>query len=189
MGTLAKSTAWAIILRGVLFLLFGLLSIFIATNSLYGPIFYLGVLFLATGGIYAIVSLSLRKNTKAWLMWLLWAIVDLSIGIYIILKTERAADLFTILIGSWAVVMSLAMFIAAFKVIGYRVLIIINGMVSLVFGLVILFNPFPAIMGLNTLIGLYTILFGLTLGYLGYRLLTYKAATDESNNTQPPLHT
>lgn len=185
MNTLAKSTSWAIILRGVLFLLFGLLSIFIATNNLYGPIFYLGVLFLATGSIYAIVSISLRKSTNAWFIWLLWALFDLAIGTYIILKTERAADLFTLIIGSWAVVMSLAMFVASFKINGYRILIIINGLVSLVFGLVILFNPFPAIMGLNTLIGLYTILFGLTLGYFGYRLLTYKPDTHETNPPKP----
>lgn len=172
---LKKNGAWAIIIHGFLFCLFGLLSLFVSSNSLYGPIFYLGVLFAATAMVYGVIIFTMRKQQAFWFLWLLVAIIDGCIGFYIMFKTEKATDIFTILIGSWAIVMSVSMFLAAIRMQTFKVLIIINGAVSLAFGLLILFNPFPAIMGLNTLIGLYTILLGISLFYFGVKLLLPKS--------------
>lgn len=173
MNTAAKNGGWAIVLHGLIFLLIGLMSLFTNSSNLYGSIFYLGVMFVALAFVYALITYKSKFQDPYWYLWMLVAIGDLALGVYIILKTEQATDYFTILIGSWALVMAISMFIAAIKTNSFKVLIIINGIVSFLFGLLILFNPFPAIMGLNTMIGLYTILLGISIVYLGFKLIRY----------------
>jgi len=180
MSSLRKNGSWAIILHGLIFLLIGLMDLFINSNNSYGSIFFLGIMFVAMAFIYALITYKSRGQDSYWYLWMLVALIDLLLGTFIIVKTEKATDYFTILIGSWALVMAVSMFLAAIKTQSFRALIIINGVVSLLFGFLILFNPFPAIMGLNTLIGLYTILFGVSITYLGFLLLRSKSFINTS---------
>lgn len=168
MNAFKNSTSWALILRGLLFVLFGALSIFLQSPTIYGPMFYLGLLFAITGIIYIVLAVMMRKNNSAWPWWLLWGLFDMLLGSYVLMNTERATDIFTNIIGGWAIVMSVAIIIAAIRDKRYRVILLINALVSLAFGFLILFNPFPAIIGLNFLIGLYALLFGMMVIYLGY---------------------
>jgi uncharacterized membrane protein HdeD (DUF308 family) len=180
MNAFTKSASWALVLRGLLFVLFGLLTIFISSSNIYGPMFYLGILFTVTGGIYIVLAFMLRKTNSAWIWWLLWGLIDLGIGIYILVKTERATDMLTIVVGVWAIIMAIALLVAAFTTGSvYRIMLYTNALVSLGFGLLIIFNPFPAVMGLNLLIGLYTLLFGLTIIYLGARIRFISKKKDE----------
>jgi uncharacterized membrane protein HdeD (DUF308 family) len=181
MNAFTKSSSWALILRGLLFVLFGLLTIFISSSTIYGPMFYLGILFSVTGGIYVVLAFMLRKTNSAWVWWLLWGLLDLCVGMYILVKTEQATDMLTIVVGVWAVIMALALVLAAFTVgSAYRIMLYSNALVSLVFGLLIIFNPFPAVMGLNLLIGLYTLLFGITVIYFGVKLRSVGGKKEEA---------
>jgi uncharacterized membrane protein HdeD (DUF308 family) len=181
MNSFVKSSSWALIIRGLLFVLFGLLTIFISSTNIYGPMFYLGILFAISGGIYVAVSFLLRKGNTSWLWGMGWGLIDLVIGIYILTKTETATDLLTTVIGAWAVVMALALIIAGFQAPSLKIFLFINALVSLGFGLLILFNPFPAGF-LNFIIGLYALLFGLTIIYLGVKIRSI------GNNKQEKQH-
>lgn len=171
MESFRKSAGWALIIRGVLFAIFGFLIIFTDSKTIYGPMTFLGILLLVCGVLYAVVSVLLRKTNKAWYWGLIWGFADILTGYYVMAHIENAMNLLTIIIGLFALLMGIAMLITAFYVTGYRIFLYINSAVSIVFGFLILFNPFDSVNGLNFLIALYALLFGLFLVYAGFILM------------------
>ncbi|MBC7381982.1 MAG: DUF308 domain-containing protein [Bacteroidia bacterium] len=179
MESFRKSIGWALIIRGILFAIFGFLIIFTESKTIYGPMTFLGILLLVCGALYVVVSILLRKTNKAWYWGLIWGFADLFTGGFVMINIERAMSLFTIVISLFAILMGIAILVTAFYVNGYRIFLYINSAVSVVFGLLILFNPFDSVYGLNFLIALYALLFGLFLIYAGVILMKVPPKNDE----------
>lgn len=172
MESFRKSAGWALVVRGLLFMLFGFLVLFMESKTIYGPMNFLGIILLVSGGLYFALSIMLRKTTKAWFLGLFWGVIDLATGGYIMLNMSKATSLFTDIIGIFAIIMGLSIFISAFFIKSYRIFLYINAIVSLSFGLIILLNP--TLGRLDFLIGLYGLLLGMFVVYGGYALLSWK---------------
>jgi uncharacterized membrane protein HdeD (DUF308 family) len=167
MNDFKMSAFWAALIHGIMFMLLGLLSIFMQQESLYGPIYYMGFLFLLSGILYATISFLLRKTVKNWYFGWLWALIDIAISVFIFFKTDLATGYFIHLIGAFAIIMASATLLASFFLKRYKIFFIINGIVSLAFGLMIVFNPLPAkFMGF--IVGLYALLLGMFVVYIGF---------------------
>lgn len=172
MESFRKSAGWALIVRGLLFGLFGFLVLFMESKTIYGPMNFLGIILLVSGGLYFALSIMLRKSNKAWFFGLLWGIVDLATGGYVMLNMSRATDLFTDIIGIFAIIMGISILISSYFIPGYRIFLYINALVSGSFGFIILTNP--TIGRLDFLIGLYGLLLGMFVIYGGFALLRWK---------------
>jgi uncharacterized membrane protein HdeD (DUF308 family) len=181
MNSFRKSTGWALIVRGLLFGLFGFLVLFMESKTIYGPMNFLGIILLVSGGLYFTLSLMLRKSNKAWFFGLLWGLIDLATGGYIMLNMAKATTLFTDIIGIFAIVMGISILVSAFFIKGYRVFLYINSFVSLSFGFLILTNP--TIGRLDFLVGLYALLLGMFVIYGGYALLNWKKKEEDQTTT------
>ncbi|GAB1448902.1 hypothetical protein MASR2M44_19240 [Bacteroidota bacterium] len=173
MDSIRTSVFRGLIIHGLLFLLFGLLALFMQQDNLYSAMFYLGFLFLATGFLYLSISFLLRKTSETWFLGWIWALFDLGLGTLILVKVEQATDIYTNIIGAFASLMALGTFLSAIYLKPYRMVLIINGIVSLSFGLLIIFNPFPAKF-LTVIVGLYTLLLGLFLVYTAFLIKSSK---------------
>ncbi|MFY8020711.1 MAG: DUF308 domain-containing protein [Bacteroidia bacterium] len=161
------SAFWASLIHGILFILLGLLCVFMQQESLYGPVYYMGFLFLLSGLLYATISYLLRKSIQNWYFAWIWALLDITIGVFVFFKTDLATNYFIQLIGGFAILMSSSTIIASFFLKQYKIIFIINGIVSLAFGLMIVLNPLPAkFMGF--MVGMYTLLLGLFMVYIGF---------------------
>ncbi|MDZ4667230.1 MAG: DUF308 domain-containing protein [bacterium] len=172
MESFRKSTGWALVVRGMLFMLFGFLVLFMESKMIQVPMNFLGIVLLGSGGLYFILSIMLRKSNKAWFYGLLWGLIDLATGIYVMLNIARATDIFTDIIGIFAIVMCISILISAYFIPGYRILLYINALVSGVFGFLILTNP--TIGRLDLLIGLYGLLLGMFVVYGVYSMIVWK---------------
>lgn len=172
MESFRKSAGWALIVRGLLFMLFGFLVLFMESKTIYGPMNFLGIVLLISGGLYFVISVMLRKSNKAWVFGLLWGLIDLFTGGYVMLNMSNATDIFTDIIGVFALVMGLSIFVSSFFIKGYRIFLYINAIVSATFGFLILTNP--TIGRFDFMIGLYGLLLGMFVIYGGYALLSYK---------------
>jgi uncharacterized membrane protein HdeD (DUF308 family) len=104
MNSFRKSAGWALVVRGLLFGLFGFLVLFMESKTIYGPMNFLGIILLVAGGLYFSLSLMLRKSNKAWFYGLIWGIIDLVTGGYIMLNMGKATTLFTDIIGIFAII-------------------------------------------------------------------------------------
>ncbi|MCF8426452.1 MAG: DUF308 domain-containing protein [Bacteroidia bacterium] len=181
METFRKSAGWALIIRGLLFSLFGFLVLFMESKTIYGPMNFLGIILLVSGGLYFLLSIMLRKSSKAWVFGLFWGLVDLLTGGYIMLNMAKATDLFTDIIGIFAIIMGAAILLSAFFIKGYRIFLYINSIVSISFGFLILTNP--TLGRLDFLVGLYGLLLGMFVIYGGYSLLSWKSKEKPEEKT------
>lgn len=172
METFRKSSGWALVVRGILFMLFGFLVLFMESKTIYGPMNFLGIILLVSGGLYFALSIMLRKSNKAWFYGLLWGIIDLATGGYVMLNMSRATDIFTDIIGVFAIVMGISILVSSYFIPGYRILLYINALVSGSFGFLILTNP--TLGRLDFLVGLYGLLLGMFVAYSGYAIITWK---------------
>jgi uncharacterized membrane protein HdeD (DUF308 family) len=99
------------------------------------------------------------------------AMFDGALTYFCLLQTARAAQAFLVLIACWALFMGLAIVWLGLKSKGTaRALMLINGVLSLVFGFFVFYNPLKST-SVNFMVGFYTILLSLFLFYLTFRLI------------------
>jgi len=144
---------------------------------------FLGIILLLSGLLYFALSILLRKSNKAWFLGLIWGLVDLLTGGYIMLNMAAATTLFTNIIGVFAIIMGISILVSSFFIPGYRIFLYINSLVSGSFGFLILTNP--TIGRLDFLVGLYGLLLGMFVVYAGYALIRFKKKTPLQNNNPP----
>lgn len=177
MDSFRKSAGWALIVQGLLFILFGFLVLFMESKTIYGPMNFLGIILLVSGGLYVILSLMLRKTNRAWIFGILWGLIDLLVGTYVMLNMAQATTIFTNIIGVFAIIMGISIVISSYFIPGYRIFLYINALVSGGFGFIILTNP--TLGRLDFLIGLYGLLLGMFIVYGGYVLVRWKKKAEE----------
>ncbi len=181
MDKFKKSAGWALIIRGLLFFFSGLLLFFMKWKEITIPPNFPGILLLVLGTVYVVLSILLLKSNKSWIWGLIWGLFDLTAGAYIIFNLEHAMELITLIVGVFAVLMGLATIGSAFYLKTYRIFLYLNSVLSFVFGMLILFNPFETNTGRNFLIVLYIILFGAFIIYCGYLLIRFSMKKIKTN--------
>lgn len=134
-------------LNGVIAVIYGLLAIFVPADTLAIIIKYFGILIFIIGIAMLIGVYNNFKNKTAYGMDLTWAIVTIIIGSLLFFRTTNVIFIFTVLIGCWAILMGIAQLYLMTKIHGSsggKNALLINGLISVVFGIIVLFNPFEA---------------------------------------------
>jgi uncharacterized membrane protein HdeD (DUF308 family) len=134
---------WLMLVWGILTLLIG--CMFLITPGLTTELFitFIGAYWLV-GGIFAIASLAVDRSHMGWKIFL--SVINILAGIVILLHPFFAAifalSFFVIFVGFWAIFIGISHLYHAWtmKDAGNAVL----GIISLIFGLILLFNPFLA---------------------------------------------
>lgn len=160
---------------GILLFLFGFISVTAPNMSVPTLMIYLAIMFLATGIVAIIVSLLIRKSGSLWWISFLLGVLACVLSYYIFKNDDIAAHYYTVFIASWAGLMGLCLIAASFFQKRLQIILVVNGLMSLGFGLVIYFNPFSGANTLNFMVGFYTILLSIMILYMSYYLT--KSAT------------
>ena len=151
-------------LNGIIAVVYGLLAIFVPSETLTVVIMYFGILIFIIGiamiiGVYN----NFRKKT-AYGMDLLWAVITIVIGSLLIFRTENVIFIFAMLIGCWAILVGFAqlylMTIVKSSSSGKNALLI-NGLISIVFGIIVFFNPFESANFLLIISGILAFILGI----------------------------
>lgn len=170
MRSLLASYWWSLALRGLFLLIFGLIALTAPNMSTETLVLYLGFLSISMALLFGFVGWQTFRRKHAWWPFVILAILDVIIAYYCLVKTAFAANVFLLIIGGWALFMGAAIIILGLKSKGTgRVLIMINGSLSVAFSAFIFFNPLKST-AVNYMVGFYTILLSLFLLYLSYRL-------------------
>jgi uncharacterized membrane protein HdeD (DUF308 family) len=157
---------WALALRGVIAILFGL-------AALLRPGIALGALILLFGayalvdGVFAIVGVfrGTRSGTPRWLL-LLEGVVSVLAGIISFVYPGLTAIALLYLVAAWAVVTGLAEIATAIRLrqeIRGEWALILGGILSVLFGVLLAVLPGVGILSLIWLIGAYAVVFGVLL--------------------------
>jgi len=161
---------WSLALRGLFLLIFGVIALTAPNMSTETLVLYLGFLSVSMALLFGFVGWQSFRRKLVWWPFIFFTVMDAVIAYYCLFNTAFAANIFLLIIGGWALFMGLAIVLIGLKSSGTgRVLIIINGSLSMAFSAFIFFNPLKST-AVNYMVGFYTILLSLFLLYLSYRV-------------------
>ena len=166
---------WVALVRGLFAILFGVLTFVWPGISLLSLVILFGVYSLMDGAVALYGAITGRRQiSRSSLWWLLFVgISGIAAGIVTFLYPQVTALVLVIFIGAWALVRGIFEIIGAIRLrkeIEREWLLIFAGLMSVIFGLVLLLNPGAGALALLWLIGGYAIAFGIILVWLAFRL-------------------
>jgi len=170
---------WAIALRGVTAIIFGALAFVFPALSLFALILMFGA-YAIVEGIFNIIAAARSRSGEGprWLL-LLEGLVSIAAGIVTFALPGLTALVLVYVIAAWAMVTGILEIIAAVRVrkqITGEVWWILSGILSVVFGVLLMIAPGAGALALVLWIGAYAVIFGALLVGLAFRLRRWQSA-------------
>ena len=168
---LLRSQWWVLVLRGVLSILFGVVAIVQPMVAGLAMALVFGV-FALLDGVMSVWTAVTGRSKHRWLLGLL-GLISLVAAYVAFREPITALIAFVIVIGAWAIVrgvFEIAAGIALRKEIDHEWLLIVAGLLSIIFGLLLLATPIRGMLAVIWIIGFYAFLWGGLLIALGLRL-------------------
>jgi uncharacterized membrane protein HdeD (DUF308 family) len=167
---------WILLIRGLAALLFGVLCFAQPGLSLATLVLMFGAYSMVDGFLGVFVAVSGRKEIEDWWVLLLWGLVSIIVGILTFAAPSITALILLFYIAIWAVasgVLQIALAIRLRKEIEGEWLMILAGVLSIAFGLILMVKPGEGALAVIWIIGGYAVAFGVALAILGFRLRSF----------------
>ena len=161
---------WALALRGLVAVLFGLLTFFLPGITLVTLVLLFGA-YVLVDGVFNVFAF-FRVASHHWAL-LIEGLVGIIAGAVTFAWPGITAIVLVYLIAFWAILTGILEIVAGVrlrKVITNEWLLLLMGFLSLLFGVVILFAPGVGALAIVFWIGAYAVVFGIFLLALAFRL-------------------
>jgi uncharacterized membrane protein HdeD (DUF308 family) len=168
---LAPHHWWAFVIRGIAAIIFGVLA-FVWPGLTLAALIFMFAIFALVNGIMAIISAIRTRGEHVWLL-LLEGILGIVAGLLVFSWPGITALLLVFVIGVWAVLTGVLEVISAMrlrKVVNHEWAWVISGVLSVVFGVLIMAKPGAGALALVWLIGAYAVLFGISMFAVAWRV-------------------
>ena len=161
---------WALALRGAIAVLFGLSTLFVPGLTLISLVMLFGF-YAIVDGVFDIVS-AIKAPGHHWPL-LVEGIVGIVAGIVTFMWPAITAMALLYLIAFWAILTGALEIVAGIRlrtVIANELLLILMGVISILFGILIILFPGTGALAIIIWIGAYALVFGIILIALAFRL-------------------
>jgi uncharacterized membrane protein HdeD (DUF308 family) len=166
---------WLIAVRGVLAIVFGILSLASPYIVIFSLITFFAFFAILSG--FFILTLAFLGETDNKGLRIIEGLIFLGAGIVVLLNPVSALGGIMIFIAAWAILSGLIHIIGAIrmrKVITNEWLLILNGVISIVFGILLAGNLIQGAGVMLMVFGAFAILSGIFSIMLSFRIKTYK---------------
>lgn len=162
-------------LQGLFLAALGVL-VLLETFSLKEVIFYLALIFILFGGLLFIWGMRSRKNSGNWWGLLFFGLIMATLGALILYYETEATSVFHDIIGIFAALIGLSQIVMGFGRKGKKLMFFANGLVSLVVGFLIIYDPFESVEAVPFLVALFSTILGIFVIYYSVKLRNYAQA-------------
>lgn len=172
MSNLLAQNWWAIALRGVFAIIFGIIALVMPGAALLAFVLLFAAYMLVDGVLAIIAGVRAAQRHERW-GWLIFeGILDLIAGGIAVIWPAITIVAFVFLMGAWAIVTGALLFGGSFRlnIPHGRWLIALAGAVSLIWGFLLIIWPLIGAVALTWWIAAYALFFGVALLVLGFRL-------------------
>jgi uncharacterized membrane protein HdeD (DUF308 family) len=171
--TLFAGRWWAVVLRGIVAIIFGVMAFAWPGVTLTTLVLLFGI-YALVDGIFSLASAIGGKRTREdrWLL-ALEGIIGLWAGVVTLRAPAVSAVVLVFLISIWAMATGFLRIVAAFRLrkeISGEVWLALSGVLAVLFALVLMFRPLAGAMGMVWVIAAYALMMGVTLIMLGFEL-------------------
>jgi uncharacterized membrane protein HdeD (DUF308 family) len=163
---------WVLAFNGIIALLFGLMAIFAPINTLNIIVTYFGIVMLIVGvamlfGVYSSMKNGLNYGTD-----LVSAVITIALGVVLTFFTAKSLEIFVIVVGVWAIMLGIGQLIimGTLQNKGDKRFLLYTSIFTIVFGLLLFFNPFASASIFAIIIGIMASLIGIVLISFAFKL-------------------
>lgn len=163
---------WVLALRGVLAVLFGLLALIAPVATLTVLVLFWGA-FALVDGIFALISAFRVTGGKGRLWLFLEGALGILAGIVTFLYPGLTALVLLYIIAFWAIFIGILRIVTAISLrreMENEWLMILGGILTVIFGILLIVLPGPGLLSLTWLIGIWALIFGIALIVLAFRV-------------------
>ena len=163
---------WLFVVSGAIAIAYGILAMAVPADTMGVVMKWSGVVLAAFGGGSLLVALWRHRNMYPYAALMFYSIVMIALGIAIMIWWESAIQLLVMALGVWAVVMGAMQFFAVFRLknISGKWFYVVSSLLSIAFGLLLLFNPFESAKLFVVITGCLAMLFGSIMVVFGIHL-------------------
>jgi uncharacterized membrane protein HdeD (DUF308 family) len=173
MSDLLKKSWWMLALRGAAAILFGVLAIMWPDITLLVLVAFFAVYAFITAGASIYAGIRNRKTDKGWWLLLLLGLVAFASGVLSLIFPAITALVLVLLMGANALVtgiLDIAIALRLRKALRGEWLLVLAGIVSVAFGLLVMAFPGAGALALVWMISFYAVLSGVLLLALAIRM-------------------
>ncbi|HEX5395935.1 MAG TPA: HdeD family acid-resistance protein [Candidatus Limnocylindria bacterium] len=163
---------WTFVLRGVLAIIFGIMAFAWPGPTVVVLVWLFAAWAIVDGASSLLGAFRSKQSGSRW--WqVLEGLAGIVAGVIAFLWLGLAAVALVLLIAAWAIVTGIFEIVAAVRLrreISNELWLAVGGVISILFGIVLVLNPGAGLLSLAWLIGLLVIVFGVSMVLLGWRL-------------------
>ena len=181
-ASVLRSSSTSLILLGVLAVIVGIIAIAWPKVTVYALVILFAVYAFMAAVLQAVRAFSSRTAGPV-LGHLLLALIDLAAGVIALVWPGPTALVLVLVVGIWAFVGGVFEIFAAFQrgeTAGTRALFIVAGLVSILFGVVLLTHPNVGAVTLALLFGLFALIYGFSQITMGIEARRASKAVDSA---------
>ena len=167
---------WVLLLRGLAAITFGILAWLLPEISLAVLVLLFGAYTLAAGILGVWTAIAGRKEHEHWCVLLLWGLTGVGVGILTFLVPGVTALVLLFYIAIWEVATGILEVVVAIRLrkeINGEWLLVLGGLASVLFGVIIMARPGAGALALLWLIATYAVIFGVILVILAFKVRTF----------------
>jgi uncharacterized membrane protein HdeD (DUF308 family) len=172
MSAVLAENWWAIAIRGLLGICFGMIALFFPGVTMLSLVLVFSAYALVDGIFAIIAAVRAAREHERWGLLVLEGIVNIVTAGIAFLWPGITVVAFVLLVAAWAILTGGLMLTAAFRLnIDHgRWWLALGGIVSIVYGALLIVAPLVGALVLTWWLGAYALIFGATLIVLAFRL-------------------
>ena len=176
LGSVLSRNWWLMVLRGLLAIGFGILIFAKPGISLQVLVYLFGAYVLVEGIVGVSLAIQARDRIDSWGWLLLWGLLGIAVGILAFVKPDVTALALLFYIALWAIatgVLEIAVAIRLREIMSNEWLLILAGLLSVAFGVLLIARPDAGALAVLSLIGAYAIVFGVLLLIFAFKVRSF----------------
>ena len=164
---------WLLALRGVAGILFGI-GAFVWPGATLAALVLLFGAYVFVDGIFAVAAgVSMRRQMSRWWLIVLEGVAGIALGALTFASPGTTALVLVTFIAAWSIITGVFEIITAIQirsVIANEWMLILSGVLSVIFGILLIALPGPGALSIVWLLGAYALLFGILTLILAFRV-------------------
>jgi uncharacterized membrane protein HdeD (DUF308 family) len=164
---------WVLALRGVAGILFGIGAFVWPGATLAALILVFGA-YVFVDGIFAVVAgIGMRRQLSLWWLVVVEGLAGIILGVLTFRSPDTTALVLVTLIAAWSIITGIFEIATAVRIrtmIANEWLLILSGVVSIIFGILLIAQPSAGAISIVWLLGAYALLFGILTLMLAFRV-------------------
>jgi uncharacterized membrane protein HdeD (DUF308 family) len=172
---------WVFSLNGLLAVFYAILALFVTEETMVTLAKYSGLAILLVGAVMLLLSIYRIRKDYPFGVLITQSIITIVLGGLILIYTQKTIGFFIMMLGFWAILLGILLLVILVNVgnqFHNKNLLLVNALVSLLFGAIMLLNPYESAKALIALSGVLSLGFGIILIWFSFQLKSLGKAPD-----------